>query len=198
MKKLILSAAITSLFSLSAFAAEGPAVGTSDTTDASIQWVADIPVVVPGEFITFTGANGAPQPTDGVLDIKADGTFSSTPVSLELHYYDDETSTIEGGVVVGDENEADSGVQAESITYTVNEVQFMSEQGVDMSGIDSIIMMGGTEIQPDLATVLTDADAWKSEWSIQNKMNSNIPSVVAGDTVTATTVVYADVSFAAM
>ena len=134
MKKLILSAAITSLFSLSAFAfaAEGPAAGTSDTTDASIQWVADIPVVVPGEFITFTGANGAPQPTDGVLDIKADGTFSSTPVSLELHYYDDETGTIEGGVVVGSETKVGSGVQAESITYTVNEVQFMSEQGVDM------------------------------------------------------------------
>lgn len=195
-KKLILSVVISSLFSVSAFAGigggNGPDKPAVDTTSATIEWAADIPVVVPGQWVTFTGPNGAVLPNQGMLDIKADGTFSSTPVNLEIHYYDDETQSLGDGVVLGG---IETGINAESISYTVEQAQFSSKKGVDMSGVESTVVMDGVNTIPNQANTVTSPDGWKSEWTIKNNMNSVLPTVVSGDTITATTVVRADVNF---
>ncbi|AQS38031.1 hypothetical protein Sps_02883 [Shewanella psychrophila] len=192
MKNIIVSAAITSLFSLSAVAAD-PTPGTVDSTSATIEWTADIPVVVPGQYITLTGADRGPVKS-GVLDIKADGTFTSTPVALEVRYYDEESDTVGGGVLVG-ENTADGASNADSITYSVNSVAFTSAQNIDLSATTAQIFMNDVAVDSNKDLEAPSTESWKTNWKIQNGVGSSIQDVVAGDTVTATTVVFAEVSF---
>lgn len=195
MKKIIVSAAITSLFSLSAVAAD-PTPGTVDSTSATIEWTADIPVIVPGQYITLTGANRGPVKA-GVLDINADGTFSSSPIALEVRYYDEESDTVGDGVLVG-ENTAGGASNAESITYSVNSVAFTSAQNIDLSATTAQIFMNDVAVDSNKDLAASGAESWKTNWKIQNGIGSSIQDVVAGDTVTATTVVFAEVSFVAI
>jgi hypothetical protein len=204
MKKLIVSAAIAALFSVSVSVSAGPfkpdpvtgpVAGDSDASQATIRWAATIPVVVPGNFVTFTGAHGSPKILDGVLVIDPDGGFTSKAVALELHYFDDETQTVEGNVIVGEE--AVSGVTASSITYSVDNVTFTSEMGVELDGVAADIMQGNQVVVPNEDLEMNDTDGWKTSWSIRNAMTSFMPTVVSGDKITATTVVYANVNFAA-
>lgn len=195
MKKIIVSAAITSLFSLSAVAAD-PAPGTVDSTSATIEWTADIPVIVPGQYITLTGANRGPVKA-GALDINADGTFSSSPIALEVRYYDEESDTVGDGVLVG-ENTAGGASNAESITYSVNSVAFTSAQNIDLSATTAQIFMNDVAVDSNKDLTASGAESWKTNWKIQNGIGSSIQDVVAGDTVTATTVVFAEVSFVAI
>ncbi|AQS38030.1 hypothetical protein Sps_02882 [Shewanella psychrophila] len=198
MKKIIIFTAITSFFYLSITAdtvIAGPVAGTSDSSSAAIQWAANIPVIVPGEFITFTGDNSGPI-KDGMLDIQANGKFSSTPVLLELRYYDDETGDIGTGVIVGEDVPGLGLVKANTITYRVSAVQLTSKQDNDLSGTQAQVLMNNVPVSSNVDLVETDADSWKTSWSIKNKPGSGIDDTVAGDTVTATTVIYADVNFA--
>lgn len=198
MKKLIIFTAITSLFSLPTTADTVMADSVTEMTDSSsaaIQWVANIPVVVPGEFITFTGANSGPI-KDGMLDIQANGKFSSTPVLLELRYYDDETGDIGTGVIVGEDASGLGLVKANTITYRVSTVQLTSKLDNDLSGTQAQVLMNNSPVSSNVDIVETDADSWKTSWSIKSKPGSGIEDTVTGDTVTATTVVYADVIFA--
>lgn len=163
----------------------------TDSSSAAIQWVANIPVVVSGEFITFTGDNSGPI-KDGMLDIQANGKFSSTPVLLELRYHDDKTGDIGTGLIVGEDASGLGLVKANTITYRVSTVQLTSKLDNDLSGTQAQVLMNNSPVSSNVDIVGTDTDSWKTS----NKPGSGIEDAVAGDTVTATTVVYADVIFA--
>lgn len=195
MKKTMLSVAVlTGLFAFGASA--NPSAGDIDTTSATLTWEAKVPTVVSGEWITITGQNGGAL-ADAGLKINPDGSFTSENVLVEVRYYDSDTNEVGLPVVVGTESAASSGVAPESITYRVDVPAFVSEKGVDLSNVDVSVFKDGTVVKTNSALKSTAADAWKTEWKIANAPGTGMDNVIAGDVITATTVLRADVEFAA-
>ncbi|PMO43727.1 hypothetical protein BCT11_08320 [Vibrio sp. 10N.222.52.B12] len=196
MKKTMLSVAVlTGLFAFGASAAD-PAAGDIDTTSATLTWEAKVPTVVKGEWVTITGQNGGAL-ADAGLTINPDGSFTSENVLVEVRYYDSATNEVGLPVVVGTESAASSGVAPESITYRVDVPAFTSEKGADLSDVDVSVYKDGSPVATNAALKSTASDAWKTQWKISNAPGTGMGNVVAGDVVTATTVLRADVEFAA-
>ncbi|NOJ07753.1 hypothetical protein [Vibrio splendidus] len=191
MKKLILVSVISSIVSAAALAAPAaptPADGDADSTSATLTWEAQVPTIIPGAWVTFTGVGGAMTLSNGDLNVKADGSFASTPIQLELHTYDESNNTAGPLVVVG--TDQFNGVAVSSIAYTVSAPVFSSLIGTDVSDVVYTVKQDGAMIPTDTATPLQNAE---TVWAIEG---ANIGTMVGGDTVTATTVVRADVAFA--
>ncbi|PQJ71372.1 hypothetical protein BTO01_08845 [Vibrio jasicida] len=195
MKKTMLSVAVlTGLFAFGASAAD-PAAGDIDTTSATLTWEAKVPTVVSGEWITITGQNGGALANAG-LTINPDGSFSSENVLVEVRYYNSDTLEVGQPVVVGTETAAGSGVAPGSITYRVDVPSFTSEKNADLSNVDVSVYKDGAPVATNSALTSTATDAWKTEWKITNAPGTGMGNVIAGDVVTATTVLRADVEFA--
>ncbi|SUB90844.1 hypothetical protein [Photobacterium damselae] len=89
MKKTLLLSALVLSFSTVANAADAPEPTSGDFSTADVQWVGHAKVI-PGNDITITGENGAIEPSDGALNVNADGSFETiTPVKLESRLYFD-------------------------------------------------------------------------------------------------------------
>ncbi|WP_104047929.1 hypothetical protein [Vibrio jasicida] len=194
MKKVILASIVSSLVSAAAFAApaqqaQGPVEGSVDSTSATLTWEADVPVIIPGAWVTFTGEGGSMTLNAGDLNVQADGTFASAPIKLELHTYDEPTNTPGELVVVGEDQF--NGSTVETIHYSVTAPTFTSLKGTDVSNVVAKVSMDDTEVATDAKIESTKAE---TTWSIAG---SDVASMVGGDTITATTVVRADVAFAA-
>lgn len=193
MKKVILASIVSSLVSAASFAApaqqaQGPVAGDVDSTSATLTWEADVPVIIPGAWVTFTGDGGSMTLNSGDLNVQADGTFDSAPIKLELHTYDEATNTPGALVVVGDDQF--NGMTVDSLHYTVAAPTFSSLKGTDVSNVVAKVSMDATEVATDAKI---NSDKSETTWSIAG---SDVASMVGGDTITATTVVRADVSFA--
>lgn len=194
MKKVILAGLVSSIVSSAVFAApaqeaQAPVAGDHDTTSATLTWKADVPVIIPGAWVTFTGEGGSMKLKNGDMNIEADGSFVSTPIKLELHTYDDLTQTPGDLIVIGDDQF--SGSTVESISYTVKEPTFESLKDTDVSNVDAKVNLEGTAVAIDTSI---PSDKTVTTWNLEG---SNIESMVGGDTITARTVVLADVAFAA-
>ncbi|ABU70619.1 hypothetical protein [Vibrio campbellii] len=195
MKKVILVSLMSSIVSAAAFAgagtqAQGPEAGTVDSTSATLSWEADVPVIIPGAWVTFTGEGGSMTLNSGDLNVQANGTFSSTPIKLELHTYDEPTNTPGELIVVGEDQF--NGSKVENIHYSVTAPTFSSLKGTDVSNVIAKVSMNEAEVATDAKI---ESDKAETTWSIAG---SDVASMVGGDTVTATAVVRADVAFAAM
>lgn len=193
MKKLILVSLISSFVSAAAFAAPGagptPDAGSVDTTSATLTWEADVPVIIPGAWVTFTGEGGTMTLTNGDLNVEADGSFAASPIKLELHTYDEPTNTPGELVQVGQDQF--NGINVESIHYSVTAPRFSSLKGTDVSNVVAKVSMDGQEVAVDAKIPSTSSE---TSWTVAG---TDIASMVGGDTITATTVVRADVAFAA-
>ncbi|WP_104023707.1 hypothetical protein [Vibrio hyugaensis] len=194
MKKVILVSLISSLVSSAAFAlpgeqGQGPEAGTVDSTSATLTWEADVPVIIPGAWVTFTGEGGSMTLNSGDLNVQADGTFASAPIKLELHTYDEPTNTPGELIVVGEDQF--NGSKVDSIHYSVTAPTLSSLKGTDVSNVIAKVSMDEAEVATDAKI---ESDKAETTWSIAG---SDVASMVAGDTITATTVVRADVAFAA-
>ena len=193
MKKLILATVVSSLVSGAAMAAmpkavSGPSEGDKDSTSATLTWEADVPTIIPGAWVTFTGEGGSMTLTSADLNLEADGTFNSTPIKLELHTYDEESNTA-GELVVVDADQFD-GTGVSKISYSVSAPTFSSLLGTDVSNVIPTVSMDDSVVAIDATIESTSAETY---WKIGG---SNINSMVGGDTISATTVVRADVEFA--
>ncbi|WP_045494584.1 hypothetical protein [Vibrio hyugaensis] len=184
MKKTMLSAAVlTGLFAFGASA--NPASGDIDDTSATLTWEAKVPTVVTGKALTNAG-----------LTIDADGSFTSDAVTVEVRYWDSETGVAGEPVVVGTETAASSGVVPSSITYRVDSPSFSSEKGTDLSTVDVSIFKDDKVVAPNTALVETADSSWQTRWKLASAPGKGISNVVAGDVITATTILRADVAFA--
>ncbi|HIF9171134.1 TPA: hypothetical protein ACX6PO_003928 [Photobacterium damselae] len=73
-----------------------------DVSSADIQWDGHAKII-PGNFMTITGANGAMDISDGELNVYGNGTFTTkTPVKLESRFYLNYDSSVDGSREVGD------------------------------------------------------------------------------------------------
>ncbi|GAM71213.1 hypothetical protein JCM19236_5861 [Vibrio sp. JCM 19236] len=132
--------------SVSSFAApltwtDAPTDGAVDSTTAGIEWVSELPTVMPGKWITFTGAGGAPLKA-GAFTIEADGSFATDQtVALEVHYYDETTAEVGDLINLTDAVDG-AAVKITKVDYTIGDVMFESEKGADVSGVKAIIKQG--------------------------------------------------------
>ncbi|WP_372384925.1 hypothetical protein AB8613_20945 [Vibrio sp. BS-M-Sm-2] len=194
MKKLILVSLISSFVSAAAFAAPGaskgpaPDEGSVDTTSATLTWEADVPVIIPGAWVTFTGEGGSMTLTSGDLNVEADGSFAASPIKLELHTYDEPTNTPGELVQVGQDQF--NGMSVDSINYSVTAPTFSSLKGTDVSNVVAKVSMDEKLVAVDAKIPSTSSE---TSWTVAG---SDIAAMVGGDTITATTVVRADVAFA--
>ncbi|OCH48152.1 hypothetical protein [Aliivibrio fischeri] len=195
MKKSIIAAVILSSLSAGAFAAAPAGItdGEHDVTSATLEWNAKIPTVMPGKWVTITGEAKAPLAA-AEMQVNADGSFTSEPVKMEVHYYDSSTNVINEGVIVN-AAPVSGETAASALKYSVENLTFASSKGVDLTTLVGEIKEGGKIVTPGAKVDASGADAWKTEWTINNAMGEVMPSVTAGDTITATTVVRADVDF---
>lgn len=84
MKNKLLTIALLSTVSVASFTT---LAADEDQSTASITW-SGVASIIPGENMTITGVNGSWRPNIGVLEVAANGTFStSESVLLESHEY---------------------------------------------------------------------------------------------------------------
>lgn len=207
MKKTVL-AALFGMISVGASAAAptwtdgSPVAGESDSASAAIEFVAAVPTILDGKWITFTGADGGVLES-GKFDVEVDGTFATTdPVVLELHYYDDVSAFIGEKVDPTDDLDG-AGTTIGNIKYTVSSVDFVAgSEATDVSTAEALIKVNDTIIQPDMvmdASEIAAGDQATTSWTIQNKsMGTVFGHVAAGDTISARATVTADVDYIAV
>ncbi|WP_407547331.1 hypothetical protein [Vibrio parahaemolyticus] len=203
MKKTVL-AALLGMVSVGAFAAaptwtgDAPTDGATDSASAAIEFVASVPTILDGNWITFTGASGGVLKS-GKFDVQADGQFATTdPVVLELHYYDPDSALTGDKVVVGEE--ASAGVALNSIQYSVTDIDFVAgSEATDVSTAEALIKVNDTVIEPEVvtdATAIASGDEATTSWTIENKSKATVfGHVAAGDTISARATVTADIDF---
>lgn len=201
MKKRILAGLVVSAIATTAFAAQpssfAPSDGEVDTTSATIKWTAEVPTIMPGQWITFTGASGRVDNLEANMTINADGTFASDPVVLEIHQWDSENETVGEPLLVGEGEVVAGDAYAEKITYSVESLGFSSEKGVDLTSVRGVVsesMLGDIEVNQ--AVVASDSNSWRTSWTVENMPLERMPTVIAGDTIEAVSVIRADVTFA--
>ncbi|HIF9137619.1 TPA: hypothetical protein ACX6PJ_001577 [Photobacterium damselae] len=201
MKKLTLASLILAAMSTSVFAA--PVSGSSDTTSATLTWKADVPTVVPGQWVTFTGEGGGAI-ADGTLKIEPTGSFTSSAVKIELRDYNADTGVVGEGLVIGTTGTASSGTPT-SINYVIDEPTFTSSDAAhDLSSVKAQIMetsgnvasiVGVVSYGDKYAVDPKEANGWATSWTIQNAPGTGITSLTAGEEIKATTIIRADVGF---
>lgn len=203
MKKVILAGVIASVFSGSVFAdattdawTGKPAVGEHDSAQATASWIGQVPTVVPGKWITFTGAAGGAIKA-GTLKIAADGLFETEqPVTLELHTFDPATNTTGDLLPIGAEVGTGTGVKVESIDYAVAEVDFESAKGTPLTSAKGLVKLDGTVMSPSVP--FTSGEAITT-WTVESKdASSGFGHVIANDRISALTNVTADIDFVAL
>ncbi|HIF9241880.1 TPA: hypothetical protein ACX6R4_000682 [Photobacterium damselae] len=204
MKKTILaSAVILATISTGAFAAVSGATG-SDTTSATLTWKADVPTVVPGQWVTFTGEGGG-SVTDGTLKVEPTGAFTSSAVKVELRDYNADTGEVGEGLVVGQTGTL-SGGTVNTINYVINEPKFTSNDAAhDLSSVKAQIKETSNNVASLTGKVVSygdkylvessDANGWATSWTIQNAPGNGITNLTAGEEIKATTIIRADVDF---
>lgn len=89
LSKITLSA-IISISALSTMQAhsEGWPWDEATPSTANAKWVGSAQII-PGSIHTITGKDGSLIIPDGKLTLNADGTFTSTPMTFESHFYDE-------------------------------------------------------------------------------------------------------------
>ncbi|CAK6716409.1 conserved exported hypothetical protein [Vibrio harveyi] len=201
MKKSILSTLIISAFTTTAFAASqagsAPDAGDVDTTSATIKWTAKVPTLMPGQWITFTGAGGKTDNLEANMTINADGTFASEPVVLEIRQWDSENEAVGEPLQVGGESAVAGDVYAEKITYNLESLDFSSAKGVDLTSVRGVVSEASLgQFEVNQSREANESDGWRTSWSVENMSLERLPKVIAGDTIEAISVVRADVAFA--
>ncbi|HIF9373439.1 TPA: hypothetical protein ACX6RV_001292 [Photobacterium damselae] len=201
MKKLTLASLVLATMSTGVFAA--PVSGSSDTTSATLTWKADVPTVVPGQWVTFTG-EGAGALADGNLQIEPTGAFTSTAVKVELRDYDASTGEIGEGVVVGTAGTVSGGTPS-AINYVIEEPTITSSDvSHDLSSVKAQIKETtgniGTLKADDVVSYgakysVTTANGWATSWTINNAPGTGITNLTAGEEITATAIIRADIEF---
>ncbi|WP_039989133.1 hypothetical protein [Vibrio owensii] len=214
MNKKILFTLIAGVMSSSAAFADAPVWsdaptdGAKDSASAAIEFVAKVPTILAGKWITFTGEAGGAMKA-GQFEVAADGQFATVkPVVLELHWYDEATATT-GDLIdmAGDEIEMDDGTGTgtmtpggmNSLTYTVSKVDFAAnDPATDTSTAEATVRLDGNPIATDMpidAASLTNPSV--TTWEIANTSAATVfGHIVAGDEISAKTTVMADASFA--
>ncbi|MGR5435716.1 hypothetical protein [Vibrio owensii] len=180
-----------------------PTDGARDNASAAIEFIAKVPTIVAGKWITFTGEAGGTLES-GKFNISTDGQFTtSKPVTLELHWYDPDTNAT--GDLVSDKAVGKfpfHRVKIDSLEYTVSKVDFTSVSGLsDVEDAEALVKVDDNIIKPDMpfdpasTTTLLDNPA-VTHWSIENKSAATVfGHVAAGDSINATATVTADISF---
>ncbi|UKA27761.1 hypothetical protein IHC93_17255 [Photobacterium damselae subsp. damselae] len=89
LSKITLSAiiSISALSAMQAHSEEWPWDKATPST-AKAKWVGSAQII-PGSIHTITGKDGSLIIPDGKLTLNADGTFTSTPITFESHFYDE-------------------------------------------------------------------------------------------------------------
>lgn len=178
-----------------------PTDGAKDNTSAAIEFIAKVPTIAAGKWITFTGEAGGTLES-GKFDISSDGQFATNkPVTLELHWYDPDTNAT--GDLISDKAVGSfpfHRVKINSLEYTVSKVDFISESGLsEVEDAEALIKVDDNIIKPDMpldpATTHLDNPA-VTHWSIENKSAATVfGHVAAGDSISAKATVTADISF---
>ncbi|WP_039988188.1 hypothetical protein [Vibrio owensii] len=182
---------------------ESPSDGSKDSASAAIEFVAKVPTILTGKWVTFTGtAGGALLP--GKFEVQADGQFNtSKPVQLELHYYDPDTATTGDLVDLSDHYGGFMGMGGSrigKITYTVTKVDFSSDSGTsDVSKAEALVKVNELVIEPGMAKDFTaETNPAVTNWTIANKSAATVfGHIVAGETLSAKATVTADLDFMA-
>ncbi|EJM7853155.1 hypothetical protein ACOKWQ_000972 [Vibrio parahaemolyticus] len=175
-----------------------PTAGDRDAASAEIEFIAEVPTIMAGKWMTFTGEAGGALDA-GKFEVQGDGQFATTdPVVLELHWYDPDTNAT--GDLISDEafGETDKA-KIGSLTYTVSKVDFVSETALsDVSDAEALVKVDGHIIQEEMpmdsATML--ANPAVTSWTIENKSAATVfGHIAAGDSISATATVTADVAY---
>ncbi len=182
--------------------AGGPTGADTDSASAKIDWVADLPTTISGKWVTLKGQDGY-DIAPGVIEFAADGTFATTtPVKLELRYWDPATGKVGDIVSVGDKYADASAtpdkVALNTVTYTALPITFTSALGADVSGLAADITANGVTVVPNAATdasAISITSEHKSEWAISSRSTSVFTDAMAGDTITASGQVTVDLDF---
>ncbi|HIF9433669.1 TPA: hypothetical protein ACX6R6_001788 [Photobacterium damselae] len=208
-KTIIATSVILSTLSAGAFADISGATG-ADTTNATMTWKADVPIVVPGQWITFTGVGGGAI-ADGKINIEPSGAFTSSDVTVEVRAYDSATGTVGEGLVVGTQAQVGSDkttAKVQSLTYTIDSLSFKSSEAAhDLTTVMAQIKQTSANVASLVADHVvkigtaydvkdTDTNGFSTSWSIQNVPGNGISGLVAGEEITAAAVIRADVNFA--
>lgn len=212
MKKTLLTIALMAVSAssiaapLASWGDDLPTDGDTDVSTASISWVSELPTILSGEWVTFTGEGGAPL-KDGTFSIEANGSFNTDePVALEVHYYNSTTGETGDLISVGEDLGKGNGINA--VNYIIGDVSFTSEKGADVSDVKAIIKQGSdlstaTIVEPNVKYAysdlsLTDADAGKTNWNITSGHADVFDTRIPGDVITASALVTVDLEFAAL
>lgn len=181
-------------------AAPGPADGDIDTTSAEIHWVAQIPTVVPGDWVMMTGLDGGAV-QQGELVVNSDGSFTSNDINLEVRFYDAATSQVGAPITLNPADATAGNIVPVAITYQAEALSYSSKKGVDTTGANAYLLEDSQfyhPMTPGAEYTSESSDAWKTSWRVASMDGGQLPTVIAGDTITATTVIRADVEFAAL
>ncbi len=202
MKKVILAGLVASVFSGAVFAdaatdlwTSAPADKEHDSAQVTASWIGMVPTVLPGKWITFTGAAGGAIKS-GTLKIAADGLFETEqPVTLELHTFDPASNTTGDLLPIGTEIATGAGVKVDTVNYTVSEVDFESQKGAALTGAQGLVKLDGTVMSPTVPFALPSST---TTWTVESKdASSGFGHVIANDRISAFTNVTADIDFTA-
>ncbi|MGR5435715.1 hypothetical protein [Vibrio owensii] len=180
-----------------------PTAGDRDAASAAIEFVAEVPTIMAGKWMTFTGEAGGALDA-GKFEVQADGQFATTdPVVLELHWYDPDTNAT--GELVSDEAFGTTDkAKIGSLTYTVSKVDFTSATAMsDVDDAEALVKVDGKIIKEEMpfdpmdpSTKLDNAAV--TSWTIENKTAATVfGHIAAGDSISATATVTADVAYVA-
>ncbi|GAM71216.1 hypothetical protein JCM19236_5864 [Vibrio sp. JCM 19236] len=183
---------------------DAPEAGDTDAATAGVKWISELPTIMAGKWITFTGENGAPLKS-GKFSIESDGSFKTEQgVALEVHYYDSDTAEVGELIKVVGDSSATVGVS--EVQYTIGDVSFESEKGADVSKVKAIIKQGPNPstaqiVSPNIANDysalgLDKESAGQTFWNITSGTSDVFTERVPGDKITASALVTVDVEFA--
>ncbi|MHA6615304.1 hypothetical protein [Photobacterium damselae] len=206
MRKVIILGLLASTFSSGVFAdaatdawtssGVSPSIGEHDSAQATASWIGQVPTVVPGKWITFTGKAGGAI-SSGTLKIDADGLFSTIqPVTLEVHTFDPASNTVGDLLPVGHKLAPSLMVKVKEISYSVSDVDFESAKGSDLSSASGLVKLDNHVMAPSVPYVDSASDAAISEWTVESKnAASGFGHVIANDRISALANVVADIDF---
>lgn len=204
-KTLVCFAVIASFSAMSSpmdWTGVAPVAGESDSASAAIEFVAAVPTILDGKWVTFTGESKGTLES-GHFDVDVDGQFStSKPVVLELHYYDPISAEI-GDIVSFDDKLGGiagfGGVKISKLTYQVTDFDFTANSPTtDLSNAEANIKVNNVLVKPNTSIDSSElgANPAQTSWEISNKsMATVIGHVTAGDTISAKATVTADLDF---
>ncbi len=203
MKKTIILGMLVSTFSGAVLADAATDLWTGkpvdkehDSAQVTANWIGQIPTVVPGKWITFTGAAGGAIKS-GTLKIAADGLFKTEqPVTLELHTFDPASNTVGDLLPINQKLSPSLKLKVKNISYSVSEVNFESQKHADLSAAKGLVKLDSNVMAPSVPFVDSAKDAAISEWTVENAdASSGFGHVIANDRISAFANVTADIEF---